>query len=480
MAASKQVIKPVSQGLEWLTQMLQLFAAKQINVPSDFKDKCIVLENELNNDYSGLVNSIVDLSIASATVDITIESDNKSTAKFLNEWLQNVNSNLRGKIPTGITPLQKQYYIERWRKSSLVVLRSVWEDVDGWFLPTKLWFVDGKSVVIEDDQDTKELGAEKYYLRITKDKKVPLKDGKYERIFIQRPFEDWGCEYPTPFLIKRGTYYNLKFMQLLVERGSNVVAKALEYLMILKKGDADLAKLNRAEFIYDKKELTEVKESLQAVIDEMRVNRGSPLYVSNFDTSVEHLIPDYAKVLNSALYIPVEQRIMASLGFIETISGVTQNRKDAVMNPKAFIAEVNCGVSDFKALLHDVLMTIIEENRGAHKKLTNADRIQVRSSPVKTLYDTEQKDYLRSLYDRGLLSKQTLVELTGEVDYEEEVERRGGEQTRGEDEKSYPADMYPPIVQNQPTNQGTEGNLSKSEKTSPDKKGPEKKNYKNR
>lgn len=480
--AKAQTIKPVSKGLQWLTQMLDLFGSKQITVPQDFKDQCLALENVLQSDGSGLVNSLTDFAINSADVKFCIESSNSNLAETLNAWLYDINANLRGKIPTGINALAKEYYKERWRKSSLVVLRTLWEEVDGWKLPTKLWFVDGKNVVIEDDPKTKELGKEKYFLRVSKDKLMPLIDSEDEKIFIQKPFEDWGAEYPTPFLIKRGIFYNAKFMQLLLERGSNIVAKAIEYLMIMKKGDAELAKLNRAEFIYDKKELTEVKESLQSILNEMRASSGSPIYTTNFDTNIEHLIPDYKKAIDGQLYVPVEKRILSGFGMIDVFEGVNDTRKAGTLNPRGFIAEVNAGVNDFSLLLHDILMVVIAENKGTHKKLTNSDMIQVRSSALSSLYTNDQKDYLRSLYDRGLLSKQTIVELTGDVDsFDEEVSRRKGEQSEGLDEKDYPSIMYPPIVQNQPQAEGgSPGKTAKEEKTSPDKKGPEKKNYKNR
>lgn len=480
--AKAQVIKPVSKGLTWLTQMLELFGSKQITVPQGFKDQCLALEEVLKSDSSGLVNSLSDLAITSADVKFSIESSNANLSQTLNNWLYDVNSNLRGKIPTGINALAKEYYRERWKKSSLIVLRTIWEDVDGWKLPTKLWFVDGKNVVIEDDPKTKELGKEKYGLRVSKDKVVDLEDSEDEKLFVQKPFEDWGTDYPTPFLVKRGIFYNAKFMQLLLERGTNIVAKAIEYLMIMKKGDAELAKLNRAEFIYDKKELTEVKESLQSILQEMRVNGGSPIYSTNFDTDIEHLIPDYAKAINGDLYVPVEKRILSGFGMIDVFEGVNDTRKSGTLNPRGFIAEINSGVNDFSALLHDILMVVIAENKGTHKKLANSEMIQVRSSALTSLYNNDQKDYLRSLYDRGLLSKQTIVELTGDVDsFNEEVSRRKKEQTEGIDEKGYPSVMYPPIVQNQPQKEGgSPDKKAKEEKTSPDKKGPEKKNYRNR
>ncbi len=465
-----------SPALAFLNQMLSLFASRQIIVPADFVSQVTAINNLLKSDTSGLANSILDFAISSASVDFSVETSNKTLTGTLNDWMNNINSSLRGKIPTGIDALAKEYYRERWKGSSFLVLRTLWEDVDGFRLPTKLWFASGKDVLIEDDSETRQLGTEKYLLKITKEKQIPIPANKNEKIFIQRPYEAWGAHYPIPFLIRRGVFYNLKFMELLNEKSSNVLGKALEYLMLLKKGDVDLAKTGNPDFVYSDTDLKKLKDDFQKLLDDMRANRGLPLHAANFDTEVQHLIPEYAKAMGQDLYAPIQKRILAGLGFIEVVEGITSNRKDSILNPKVFISEVESGVNDFKSLMTDILMTIIEENRSLHKKFTSSDLIQVRTSPLKIFFSIDDKDFIKSLYDRGLISKRTMLELGISIDLDEEVERRKDEQSKGLDEKDYPSTMYPPIVQNQPTDAGTDPN---GEKVTPDKKGPEAKNFKN-
>lgn len=90
------------------------------------------------------------------------------------------------------------------------------------------------------------------------------------------------------------------------------------------------------------------------------------------------------------------------------------------------------------------------------------------------------KVMLRSLYDRGILSKQTFLEVVGETDFSQERERRNAEKQRGDDKT-----FYPPIIQNLEQHPNDVNNkeevpskIEDEEKdASPDKKGPEKRNY---
>lgn len=465
--AKAKVLKPISQGLSWLTTILDLFAAKSIIVPNNFREQVKVVNESLNNDVSGLVNSILDFGISAGNVDFSVESDNKTISEILNKWLKNINEDLRGQIPTGIKELAKQYYIERWKKSSFIVVRTIWEEKDGYTLPTKIWLVDGKDVQILDDNEAKILGSEKYELILGDNKTISLPKSENERIYIQKPFESWTTSYPTPYLIKKGTYYNLESLRILVEKGNNVVAKALEYIMLLKKGDKDLAKTNNPNFVYSEEELKDVKSKFQNFSDQMRSQAGLPLHVTNFDTDLEHIIPDFEKILQSSLFSPMERRILASLGFIEVVEGVTTSRKDSVINPKVFMSEVEAAVKDFSNLLRDIMITIIKENRKLKPKLMNS-YIEVRTSPIKQFLSKDAKDFLRSQYDRGLLSKRTIVELCSDVDFDAEIERR-----RKETDDELDQVMFPPMIQN--INQ--DPNLNNDKDPDPNKTGPESKNF---
>jgi hypothetical protein len=429
----------------------------------------VSIEQFLKDDVSGLINSILDFAITSACTTFSVETDNKNLSTVLNDWLTDINSDLRGKIPTGLKALATEYFRERWKGSSFILLRSVWETKNGFRLPTKLWFVNGRDITITDKKDDiKRIGDESYELFITKEKSINLPYNKDEMVFVQKPFENWGVEYPTPYLIKRGVYHNGKLIEIMIKKGANVIAKALEYLFLMKKGSEELSKLNKPEFTYDEKDLRKAKDDFQLMIDEIRGKGGIPTYTTNWDTSFEHMIPDYKKALDGAIYSPAEKRILGGLGFIEVVEGITSTRRDAILNPKVFVSEVQEGVSGFAQLIHDVLMTIIQENKILHKKYVNSDMIQVRSAPLKSFYNDDAKTFLRGLYDRGLLSKRTLTDLCVDVDIDEEVERRKQEKTNGLEET-----MFPPIVQN------IEKDVAPSDNIPPDKKpgSPEAKNY---
>lgn len=461
-----QIIGATPQ-LAFLNRMLSLFDAHQIEVPGDFKSRAYAVEGILDADISGLANTLLDFGINSGAVDFTIETSNKNLTKTLNSWLNNINKELRGKVPTGVKALAKQYYRERWKASSMIILRTSWEEVDGFNLPTKLWFVKGADVEISDNDETKTIGSEKYFLRVGDNKTIPLRSTDSEKIYVQKPYERWGSGYPTPYLIKKGVFQNLKFMELLTEKGSNVVGKALEYLLLMKKGDKELARSLNPEFIYTEEEMKQIKEDFSSLIRQMQSSSGVPMYNTHFDTTLEHLIPEYEKAIGAVLYAPIERRIMAGLGFIEVVEGITSTRKDAIINPKVFVSEVQSGVDDFQALLSDILMDIIESNKSLHRKFVNSEMIQFRTTPLKNFLSDEAKKLLVQAYDRGLVSKRTGIELGLNIDFDAEVERRKAEQEEGLDDNKYPFTMHPPIIQNQVTKDG-EGNNDTN--TLPDRK----------
>lgn len=448
---AKSNIKSASPSLLFLNKMLSLFSSTQIKVPGDYVSQVKCIKSSLDNDQSGLVNSLLDFAISAGQVEFSVESSNKTLVKSLNSWIQNINSDLRGKVPTGVKALAKEYYKERWKGSSMIVLRTVWEEKDGFILPTKLWFADGGSIRIEDNSEAKTIGGEIFKLHINREKSIALPFLENERIFIQKPFENWGSGYPTPFLIKRGVYFNMKFIELLNEKGSNVLSKALEYLLLMRKGNEKLASLGSPDFIYSDDDFKAAKKDFMEMVDNMKSGNGTPSYFTGFDTDMSHIIPDYDKILNSQLYESPEKRILSGLGFVEVLEGISGTRKDAVINPRVFISEVQSGVNDFSQLLHDLLMTIIELNKPLRRKLMNSEHISIRTSPVKSFMSSDAWDFLRSLYDRGVISKKTLVELGADIDFEAEVERRKREQDEGVDEKGYPCTMYPPVTQNQET-----------------------------
>jgi len=476
MATSKpHGIRPVTYHLRWLLDMVDFFTRDTIKMPSGYRDQVLETKDLLKNDISGLTNTMLDFAISSAIdVDYRIETNNNNLDIILNNWLDDINSALRGKVTTGLASLAKEYFRERWKGSSFLLLRTFWESVDGYVLPTKLYFVDGEDILIRADEETVTIGEEQYRLRISKTKSKRLPSTKNEMIFVQKPYEAWGTNYPTPFMIMRGLFKNMKFLEVLEGKGEMVVGKALEYLLTLKKGSEGLTRDNIA--VYDKSDLDTVKDDFKKIVEDRKTTSGTPTYVTNFDTELAHLIPEYNKVLEGALFSPIEKRILAGIGLVDIVQGTTSTRRESVLNPKPYIAEIKSGVHDFKELLKDILVTVIEKNKNKHKKYFADSKIkEVRTTPIKIFLGDDAKSLLRSVYDRGGLSKQTFVEVVGDVDYAMEVERRKNEKSRGEMKS-----MFPPVIQNQEQTRSPEENGPKNddeEVVPDDRRGPESKNF---
>jgi len=425
-----------------MAEVMMNLSPDQIKVPTKYREQVLVVKDLLKNDTSGIVNSLLDFAITSAMVNYSIETDSEELTKLFQDWLWGINGELRGQIPTGVLALAKEYFRERWKGSSFLILRSIWEERDGFTIPTKLWFVNGEDVIIGDDTETFTIGNEKYSLKINSKQAKRIPFSKDEKIFVQKPYESWGTSYPTPFIIRRGLYKNLRLLEILVTKGEYVVGKALEYLLLLKKGTENLALANQAEFIYSKEDLTGIKTHLEELLSNRKTVSGTPTYATNFDTSIEHLIPEYDKALKQELFSPIERRLLAGLGLIDVLQGVSSTRRESTLNPRPFIAEVESGISDFKMILNDILLTIIELNRVKHPKYVGKIK-DIHSTPISQFITDDVRSQLRIMYDRGVISKRTYAEVVGEVDFDIEIARRKVEKDAGLEE-----DMFPPVINN--------------------------------
>jgi len=460
-----------------MSEMMINMSQDSIKIPKKYKDQVLSIKETLKNDVSGLVNSLLDFAMKCGLVEYSVETDNKQLTDLFNAWLSNINSDLRGQIPTGISALVKEYLRERWKGSSFLILRSKWEQRDGFIVPTKMWFVNGEDIVIDDKgKETFAIGQEKYGLQVAKNKQIPIPSGKDEYLFVQKPYESWGTAYPTPYLIRRGLYKNMRLLEMLSSKGEYVMSKALEYLLLMKKGTENLALANQADFIYSTEDLKAIKTQMEELLGKRQYTPGVPTYATNFDTEIEHLIPEYTRVLKQELFTPIERRILAGLGLVDVLQGVASTRKESSLNPKPFITEVESGIDDFKMMLNDILETIIKLNKAKHPKYIGHIN-KIHSTPMSQFISDEIRSQFRSMYDRGVISKQTYVEVVGDVDFVIEVNRR--KQETDEIKKV----MYPPVVQNQeaspddPTGKPPENKDTKDD-VPDDKTGIEKKNFK--
>jgi len=475
----------MSTSLRWLLDMVEFFSKDTITIPAGYREKVLETKKLLQNDVSGLTNTMLDFAIASAVdVEYKIETNNSNLNEIMNNWLGDINSSLRGKIPTGIDALAKEYFRERWKGSSFLLLRTFWEDVGEYNLPTILYFTDGEDITMspEDLRKTNvSLEEKNYRLRLGPNKSKLLPNKKNEIDFIQKPFSPWGSDFTVPYIIQKGLYKNMKMLEMLEEKGEAVVGKSLEYLMMVKKGSERLAEMS---IVYDEKDLSKAKEDLQKIIADRKNKKGVPTYTTNFDTDIEHLIPEYVKVLQGSLFAPIEKRILAGIGLVDIVEGTSSSRRESILNPKPFVGETRDGVNDFKSMIKDVLVTIVQRNKHRHKKYFGDGKInEIRSSPIKMFLSEDAKIMLRSVYDRGSLSKRTFAEICGEVDFDMEVERR-----KREKEDKLNKEMYPPVIQNleqhpdpgqKPVEPLPKDPTKKTEEVPDDKKtAPEKRNFK--
>ena len=455
-----------------------LYQTGDLSIPTDFHSQCNSICKMVNNDVTGVVNTILDFAVNSASeTRYKIECEEPTLEKLFDLWLSTINVNING-VPTGLQQLSKEYLRERWQGSSLCLLRvSSWKDitVDGTTIsvPTVLWFVNGSSIYIKRPNTKNfKLGSDKYFLceDLAKDAELP---GKNEDIIIQKPFSRWFDKYPTPYLVKKGVLKNFLTFKALNEKIDQVVSKILPYLFIINKGSLEQQKLGIS---YDDKELQDLIDQLKERLEKLNAEKGRTPTVGNpYDQSYQHLIPDLKGILSEELYSHTYREILSGLGFVDIIQGISSTRKESVLNPKPFLTELNNGVIGFKEMLMEVLTLIINENKLDHKKFfTSGKFLEIVNSPLKV--NTEAiLEIVRSLFDRGSLSIQTYLESNG-FDYEVEKERRLKELDNGDEDL-----FYPHLVQNleNTPDRGVVPVKPKNEKTLKNKTGPESKNFKN-
>src|SRR3989304_191693 len=432
----------------FLANALFSLLLKKIVVPQEYKAQCKGIQVMLQDDVTGLIDVLTDFAVASAKVDFSIETDSAKFNDICKEWLDTINIDV-GTVPIGIKALAEEYFKERWKGSSFAVLQIAgWEKFEGTdlILPTKMFFVDGSSIHAEDvDSKNNDLSIDSYKYFVAESKN-PINS---KSAIINRPFSRWFDKYPTPFLIKRGIYHNAEIIRSLKSKETEILDQIIPYLLLAKKGSEALAKEGKT---YSDTQLQTIADQFQDLLTELKT------------------------IFDTILFEQAERNILSGLGFVDVIQGVSSTRRESTLNPKAFIVEVNAGVESFKDILRQLLVLIKQKN-DSHIKYTNL-KFYVCASPVKAFMTDEFKTSIRSLYDRGCLSKRTYTELAGEVDFKTEVYRREKEAKDGIDYI-----MYPQLTQNQEDKgldiQGTNPDGTPQDtKITPDKQGIKNQNYK--
>jgi predicted Zn-ribbon and HTH transcriptional regulator len=421
-----------------------IYSSGDISVPSNYHQRCIKVQEMLDNDISGSINSILDYAINSASeAKYRVECSETTLQKLLNLWLEDINIEIKG-IPTGLQALSKEYFKERWEGSSFCILRvKDWQKITAdnvtIEVPTTMWFVNGGSIYVARPKDKNyTLGSDKYYLDEAQSVEIPSED---EKIIVQKPYNRWFDQYSTPYLIRKGIYKNWLGMKTLQDKSDEVISKILPYLFVISKGTENL--FLQGDVNYSDTELKDLTENFKTEIEKYRNQKGKiPTNTIPFDTKYDHLIPDLRKILTEELYRQGYRSILAGLGFIDMLE-ITPSRQESRMNPKVFVSEINEGVVGFKSILLEAIYLIEERNKNAHKKLfSDKGKIFIVNSPLRI--NVEQiLDSLRSGFDRGVSSIESYQEILG-LDPTTEKERRKKELQNGDEDL-----FYPHLIQNQ-------------------------------
>ncbi len=422
-------------------KMLKKLQTPNITVKSNFPDQVEQIDLLLGNDKTGLVSTIIDIMVHSSTVDIKIETENETLNKFLQNWQKNIlNRNVNIDIPGGLRALSTENFRERWRSSQLA-LKVIWgkekfENQGTLIVPKKMWFLDGGTVFSEK---TNALNTRKFFININK-KKVQLKNSDSESIFIRKPYTSWHKDEVIPYLVRRGTVFNSLVKNAIVQKQSDVIESIIPMILQMKAGSDELALrgMNVSE-----KAFKELKNKLVDAKDKFDENHnfGDLIATLRHDVNLEYLIPDISKIFDDKIVKSTDRNLLSSLGLIE-LQGFSSTREEAILNPKVLVEEVVDAVLDWANLLQDVMIEMMRRNKVKHPNLSN-NEIQVIPGIIKAFITDEMRTMLRSMYDRGVISKQdTIEDITG-LNFEVQVNRR----TR-ENERDLQTIMKPPVIQN--------------------------------
>jgi len=233
-------------------------SGKRIVVPDDFRSRMQQIHTLFDNDYTGIVSTIIDFMVGTGTVPMNFITDNDNLTRTLQNWsVHQLNKDINLDIPKGLEALTTQYMRERFR-SSFLCLNIVWDKIDGLILPSKMWFADGASIIVQPDEEGR-LDKKKYFLGDV-DNEIKMTT-KNTTAIIRKPYNAWYDDYPTPYLVKRGVLYNAMLKRALINKQSDVIEEMIPYLLMIRAGDANLVAKNAMGDI--EAQLTKVKDSLK-------------------------------------------------------------------------------------------------------------------------------------------------------------------------------------------------------------------------
>jgi len=415
-----------------------------IKVASGFGNQVTQVDTILDNDKTGMVTPIYNFMVQAATVPMKIETGNETLNEVLQVWQTKVlNRNTNVAMQSGLRALSTENFRERWR-SSLLGLNVQWGthnfggNIGKWVVPKKMWFFNGGAIRTEKNTS---IDARKFYLKIDKNREndIELNSNLKKSIYIRRPFTSLHKDYVVPYFTQRGTVFNALYKSSITQKQSDVIESLIPLILKLQAGSDDLMKQGIKP---TKEEFDDLKEQLTQAYENYR-NTGnvSDLIASlRHDVNLDYLIPDLTKIFSDGISKSVNRDLMSSLGMIELQGFGT--RQEAMLNPKVMIEEVVDGVGDWAALLNEVMLDMLMRNEAAHPNLSQAE-IQVIPGIIQAFLTDEMRALIRSMYDRGDISRQSGVEEITSLHFETQVQRIIKEKARGLDKI-----CKPPVIQN--------------------------------
>lgn len=422
-------------------------------VATTFHAQVIQVSRFLKNDVTSMISTIVDFMVQSATVPIKFESKDSKLNTTFTKWQKNVNAEVNIDIPRGFRSLTEQYFRERW-KSSFIILNINWGVINGFQMPVDMWFTDGGKVYAER-KDTN-LSSTKYYIGPKKNLKTQIKNRNKRTVIIRKPYNFLYDQYPTPYLIKKGAIYHGLKKEELLDKQSQGVSQAFPSMLAIKIGSDQAMKTGNMPV---QKELDDMKQrfiDLKTNTDSRTLNNGL-VGAFPYDTNFENILPDFSKIMDPKVTDSTDRNLLMSLGLIE-FKGFSTNREESILNPKPLVSEIEDAVEDFVQLMEDVMYEIEKRN----PKTDIIEDVTVSHDPIKSLLTDAMKALIRSLYDRGLISKQDTVEGTTTYDFEQQVEKR-----KNETEDDLDEIMKAPVILNQNSDDYDEGNGDSNQNQTP-------------
>jgi len=461
-----------------ISKILAAFNAggKGVNLPSEFEAQCHYLD-AFNVDHTGLINSHLSFMIESASVDYRIISENKKYNKILDQWLyEELNKDFNGILPRGINALAEEYFRERWAGASFPILKIMgWKKIDGIELPVKVAFVEGKSVraQLKDTEKTVLSGNYTY----------SIGDEVLSDAIFQKCYARWFDKYPKIFLFDRGILANGTLIKILKLKQGDVLDEIIPLINLIKKSTELLLKESSAGNggkAYDNDELKEIADGIENDVQSKKLDPfvRSLFRVVNADEEWKHIIPDVSPLFKDELTKSAEKAILCGFGLTEVTGLLASNRKESVLSPAAFMREVKDGVKDFREkFLAELYYRVKEKNKGIHPKYVNATAT-VTSSPVKDFLTEGFKNRLSRLWDKGLISGTTILDICGETSIELQSDLR-----KCEDEDKMTDTLKPrPAMYQDLTGDVAPGNKNvdkNGDDIDPSKQGPDTVAYKN-